>query len=339
MPIPWAALSGLAAETAGDASTVYAIYDSYFSRSRIYTMDVSSTPALITGELEIKDTGGLLAAALADLKAALPDTPQFDPGALVADDGSVNLDPEGIAVGISGGFWVASEGAGNLVGGVSNPADQPFRSPNVLLACDRDGGITDVVLLPLELTLEQFRFGFEGVAAVEENGVEVLYVAFQRRWTGAGDPANRARIGRYDTSSGEWTFAYYPLQAPTSPNGGWVGLSEITHVGNGVFAVIERDNQAGPDATIKRVASFSIAGVTFQPDAAAPAFPLLSKTLDRDLIAQGDYDAGVILEKLEGMALLADGRVIVVNDNDGVDGSNGETRIFDLGELYARPRR
>lgn len=105
------------------------------------------------------------------------------------------------------------------------------------------------------------------------------------------------------------------------------------------FAVIERDNQAGPDATIKRVASFSIAGVTFQPDAAAPAFPLLAKTLDRDLIAQGDYDAGVILEKLEGMAFLADGRVIVVNDNDGVDGSNGETRIFDLGQLYARPLR
>jgi hypothetical protein len=338
-PIPWAALSGLAAETTGDEDTVYAVYDSFFVRSRIYAMDVGSTPAVITGETELKDANGLLASALAVLKAALPDTPQFDPSALVADDGSVNLDPEGVTVSMNGGFWVASEGAGNLVGGVSNPADQPFRSPNLLLCCDRDGSISDVALLPLDLTRDQFRFGFEGVASVEEEGVEILYVAFQRRWAGAGDPANRARIGRYDTSTGEWTFAYYPLEAPTSPNGGWVGLSELTHLGAGTFAVIERDNQAGPDARIKRVASFSIAGVRFQPDAAAPAFPLLAKTFDRDLIADGDYDAGVILEKLEGMALLADGRVIVVNDNDGVDGSSGETRIFDLGALFAAPSR
>jgi len=338
-PIPWAALSALAAAPQGNGSTAYAVYDSFFLRSRIYTMDLSSSPAVINAELELNDADGILLDALTDLQSSLPGAGDFDPNAIVAADGSVNLDPEGVAISIKGGFWLASEGAGNLVAGVSDPRDQPFRSPNMLVCCGTDGVILDVALLPLELTLNQFRFGFEGVTAVEENGVEVLYVALQRRWAGTGDPANRARIGRYDTATGEWTFAYYPLEVPTSPNGGWVGLSELTHVGGGLFSVIERDNQAGPDARIKRVASFSIAGVRFEPNDQAPAFPVLAKTVDRDLIADGDYDAGVILEKLEGMAIFSDGRTIIVNDNDGVDGSSGETRVFDLGSLYAAPLR
>jgi hypothetical protein len=39
---------------------------------------------------------------------------------------------------------------------------------------------------------------------------------------------------------------------PASPNGGWVGLSEIVAVDATTFAVIERDNQGGPDAVIKQ---------------------------------------------------------------------------------------
>lgn len=337
-PIPWAALSGLVVDPA-DSETVYSVHDSFYVRSRIYTLDVSAVPATITSELELNDSGTVLSAALDALASTLPDLGSFNPDALVGADGSVNLDPEGIAVGIGGGFWIASEGAGNLANGVSNPADQPFRSPNLLLRVDATGTITDAVLPPIELTLNQFRFGYEGVAAVEENGVEVLYVAFQRRWSGAADPANRARIGRYDTLSGEWTFAYYPLEVPTSPNGGWVGLSEITALGDGKFVVIERDNQAGPDARIKRVYSFSIDGVVFAPNASAPALPLLSKSLDRDLILSGDYEADVILEKLEGLAVLPDGTTLIVNDNDGVDDSSGETRLFNLGALFAPPLR
>lgn len=335
-PIPWAALSGLAADPV-DGETVYAVYDSFFQRSRIYTLDVSAVPAVITDELELTDANGVLAAALKELKAELPGSDSFDPATLVNVDGSINVDPEGVSVAVGGGFWIASEGAGNLVDGASDPLVQPFRSPNALLRCGVDGVITHAVLLPLELTQQQFRFGYEGVAAVEENGVEALYVAFQRRWTGAGDPLDRARIGRYDTSTGAWSFAYYPLESPTSPNGGWVGLSELVYLGDSRFAVIERDNQAGPDARIKLVCSFSIAGVRFGPSSAAPALPVLSKTIDRDLLLAGDYDAGVILEKLEGLSVLNDGTTLIVNDNDGVDGSSGETRLIDLGTLY-RPR-
>ncbi len=58
------------------------------------------------------------------------------------------------------------------------------------------------------------------------------------------DDRGKVRIGRYNTTSRYWTFAYYPLDVHESPNGGWVGLSEITALGGEEFALVERDNQA-----------------------------------------------------------------------------------------------
>jgi hypothetical protein len=65
-----------------------------------------------------------------------------------------------------------------------------------------------------------------------------VYVAFQRAWNGEDAP----RIGVYDLLTGTWVFFFYPLDAAASQNGGWVGLSDLTSVGNGTFIVIERDN-------------------------------------------------------------------------------------------------
>ena len=42
---------------------------------------------------------------------------------------------------------------------------------------------------------------------------------------------------------------------------------------------------------------------------------------------------GLVLEKIEGLAVLPNGDVLVVNDNDGVDDSNGETQLFTFEEL------
>ncbi len=329
LPIPWAALSGLSVDPT-NPHIVYSVYDSYYQRSRIFRMNVATRPALIESEIELRDPSGVLQGALEALVASLSDPGNFDPADIVNGDGTVNLDPEGIFARPEGGFWVASEGGGNLTGGVSNPGNQPFLSPNLLIQADATGAIVQVVQLPIELTENQLRFGFEGVTAVTENGQEVLYVAFQREWTAAGDPARHVRIGRFDTASGEWTFAYYPIDPRQSPNGGWVGLSELTWLGGTEFAVIERDDQAGADARIKWVTTFSIDGVEFQPNSEAPNFPVVSKALVRDLIADGDYAAtgGYVLEKIEGLAVLADGTVLVVNDNDGVEDSNGETQLF-----------
>ena len=331
-PIPWAALSALTTAP-GDDSMAYAVHDSFYQQARIYGMDISSSPAVITSEIVLNDATGVLAAALAQLQGSLPGAGDFDPAALVNGDGTVNIDPEGLALRSAGGFWVASEGSGNLDNGVSDPDNRPFASPNMILGVEADGDIVEAIFPPADVTANQLRFGFEGVSASPDG--QYLYVAFQRAWGNTGDPSDRARIGRYDTTTGAWDFAYYPLDEPTSGNGGWVGLSEITYVGPDTFAVIERDNQGGPDAAIKRIYSFSVAGVNFLPNLQAPNFSVLTKTLVTDLMTSGAFTpiAGAVLEKWEGMAALSDGTVLLVNDNDGVDDSNGETQLLRLQNL------
>ncbi len=326
-PIPWSALSGLATRPQGQ--NLFAVHDSYYQQSRFFTLRPRPHgPVSLREETVLQDNAGVLLQTLQDLKGQLPNTPDFDPADLVNADGTVNLDLEGIDAAPFGRMWFASEGAGNLVNGVSDPNDRPFESPNLLVRTTREGAIEEVILPPLEVTQNQLRFGFEGVAFTGR----YVYVAFQRAWQAAGDPSDRARIGRYDRLTQTWGFAHYPLDAVTSPAGGWVGLSELTHLGGRDFAVIERDNQGGPDATIKRIQTFSVLGVDWKPADQVGQFELLTKSLQADLIAMDayGYTGGPVPEKLEGMAVLRNGTVVVVNDNDGVDDNNGETRLLRL---------
>jgi hypothetical protein len=235
-----------------------------------------------------------------------------DLAAMVNADGSVNLDPEGISVASAGGFWVASEGNGTV-----GDADRPVKTANLIFKLSPSGVVEDIIQLPADINIKQVRFGFEGVA--ESNGK--LVVAFQRAWVGDTQP----RVGVYDLVAKTWQFMWYPLDPVASPNGGWVGLSDITALGNNKFLVIERDNQGGPDARIKRLYRIDLTG---KADGAT-----LSKTLVRDLMADLRGPAGPVVEKIEGSALLANGDVIIVNDNDGVDDNSGEVQLMNLGKL------
>lgn len=303
-PIPWAALSGFAIDPNND-DVIYTIHDSFFQQSRIYAMDVSRHPAVITDEIVLTDNGS-----------------------------TVDLDPEGIAVSASGdgSFWIASEGAGS----VDDP-DREVTSNSVVVHAHANGDIIETIKLPAAVNAKQRRFGFEGVAAVMESGHEILYVAFQRAWVGDPEPNNttdggKVRIGRYDTVTGDWGFAYYPLDVRQSPNKGWVGLSEITALGNDEFAVVERDNQANSDARIKKVYKFSLAGVIFKAE--GEVFETLGKTLVRDLLPDLEATNGMVLEKIESLAVTLDGDMLFANDNDGVDDSNGETQLIRIKKAF-----
>lgn len=211
-------------------------------------------------------------------------------------------DLEGIAR-IPGGWWVVSEGSRN--------AGDAGATKNLLIRVDEDGTIAQEIELPASVNAQQKQFGFEGVAT-NQAGTEV-FVAFQREW--GDDPAGRVKIGRYMVAGGEWRFYHYPLDA--APAGGWVGLSEISRLSDTMFAVIERDNQQRDEASVKRIYTFSIEGLT--PAAAGASPPLLAKTLMRDLKATDDWR----LEKAEGMAFTP-ARLVIASDNDGA----GETRIL-----------
>nr|MBP7522752.1 esterase-like activity of phytase family protein [Leptothrix sp. (in: b-proteobacteria)] len=313
-PMPWGALSGLVAATTGN--TVYAIEDSFYRANRIFTVDVGVAPAAIRSELRITDANDVLKNFGATLPAARDNQAfdQTDVTAMINADKTVNLDPEGISLASTGGFWIASEGAGSKT---AYETGRNITSANLLLRVSAAGVIEEVVTLPDAVNALQTRYGFEGVS--ESDGK--LVVAMQRPWLGEAMP----RIAVYDLTAKTWQFHFYPLDPAASPNGGWVGLSEITALGSNRFLVVERDNQAGPDARVKRLYRIDLTGVA---DGGT-----LRKTLVRDLMADLRATHGPILEKIEGLAVLASGEVMFVTDNDGINDNSGETQLVRLGKI------
>lgn len=238
----------------------------------------------------------------------------------VTKDGKpVGYDGEGIAQRADGGFWVASEG---------DPDKKPAPLRNLLLRLNAKAEVQEEIELPEALARHATRFGFEGVTVTGTGDQEVVWLAVQREWK--DDPKGFTKILRYTPATKTWGVLHYPLEA-TKAEGGWVGLSEITAVGPDSFVVIERDNQFG-DSALKTLHSFSVAGLT----AAAPGdakVPVVTKRLLRNLVPDLQKPHGYVLDKVESFAVDSAGQAFAITDNDGVDGSNGETQFLRLGVL------
>ena len=314
-PIAWGALSGLAIDNK-ESDKAYAVQDNSYKQSTILQMNLKKLPAKITKAIKLSDSKGLL-------KEIKPE--------LVNSDLSVNLDLEGISTRKSKGFWVVSEGSGAI-----EDNGNPLKNKNLLLKIGKKGAIKQVVSLPETVNNRQVSFGFEGVSSVEKNDKEAVFVVFQREWQ--GDKTGHVRIGRYDTQTEQWRFLYYPLDKVESNSGSWIGLSDIAYVGNDQFAVLERDNQSGADAKVKRIYQFSVTGMTLKTDDGSdkPNFEVVSKTLVRDLIPDLKATGGLVLEKLESLAVTKNGTAYVINDNNGVEDTNGETQLIRLEKLFPK---
>jgi hypothetical protein len=281
-----------------------AVWDSYYSESRIFTLDVSERPAVITGQITI-------------------------------EGGSGDYDPEGIAIAPDGTYWIASEGnagarrnrllqtdtLGTVIAEIGLPADT-----EACRAASTNRG-----------TLGS---GFEGVAAVPTDAGYVLLVAQQRGWdyTTAecedldDDPPginpaepSQTRIWIYDPASGAWDHVAYELE-PLPPNASWVGLSEITRVGTS-FIVIERDNRTGDFGRLKTL-------VKFGANAVRDGVVARAEKSAYDLIPDLEATRGWMTDKPEGVAVTKNGRVYVVTDNDGVEDWSGETWFLRLGAVW-----
>lgn len=228
------------------------------------------------------------------------------------------FDMEGISLAKDGGFWLVSEG---------NPEKEGV--PHLLVKADADGKVTEEISLPEALVAQSKRFGFEGVAEFERGGKTLVVTAIQREW--GDDAKGLVKLGIYNPADKSWGFVHYPLDKPKSSAGGWMGLSEITHLGGERFAVLERDNQGGEFAAIKQITVIDLAGI--EPVALGGTLPVVEKTVKLDLIPSLASSKGWLLDKPEGFTVTADGRMILVTDNDGVDDAPGETQIFTLGSV------
>ncbi len=229
----------------------------------------------------------------------------------ITRDGKVakKLDLEGLVADGKGGFWLASEG------------NAKKEVPHALHHVNAEGEITRTVALPESLMPYQTRFGAEGIALVEDT----LWVAIQRPW--ADDAEHHAKLLAYNLKTEQWGAVHYPLEQVTE---GWVGLSDLELYNDDLY-VIERDNQIGDKAAIKRL--YKVALSDLKPKPLGQTLPVVSKTLVRDLIPELKSLNGYITDKVEGFAVDARGNGYLVTDNDGVDDSSGETLWLKLGPL------
>ncbi|MFW2589690.1 esterase-like activity of phytase family protein [Sagittula sp. SSi028] len=222
-------------------------------------------------------------------------------------DRAQKLDLEGITLDGEGGFWVASEGRTDRV------------IPHAIYHVTAEGEIDAEIGLPSELMAVEKRFGFEGITKVGDT----LWMAVQREW--GDDPKDHVKLVSYNTDSGEWGAVHYPKAAPDS---GWVGLSEITAHGD-FFYVIERDNQIGGNAVTKKI--YRIPAADMQPAALGGTLPVVTKEEVADLLPMLQAQGGYVVDKVEGLAIMADGTIWASTDNDGVDDSSGETFFWAVG--------
>jgi hypothetical protein len=223
------------------------------------------------------------------------------------------LDIEGITPDGEGGFWLANEG----------DADKLYS--HAIVNVNAKGEIQKEIAIPAELRAHEKRFGFEGITSVGEGDDKVLWLAVQREW--GDDEKGFVKLVSYKPSSKEWGAVRYPLDKAET---GWVGLSEIT--ANGDYAyVIERDNQIGQAAKLKKL--FRVALADMKPAKLGGDLPVVKKEEVRDLIPDLKATNGYVVDKVEGFTIDAAGNGFVVTDNDGVDDSSGETLFFGIGPI------
>lgn len=293
-PIGWGALGALSAKP-GDPTHLYAASDIAYATGRIYSVDVTTSPAVIDGLIEVSD----------------------------AADEKPNIDIEGVYARPDGGFWVAQEGsngAGNKLlrldaaGKIAETVSLPAEVTDHIKSWGLEGvsatgtGAGEKVYVAVQRPL-WVDPSLANAALAEQEG-------------------HVARIGRYTPATGAWEWFGYPL-ATTSVTGDWIGLSEVTALDDDTLAVIERDKQNGRTAALKRVYTVDLPapGVT----GAAPITAPLTKTLAIDVLPALQARRGWTQEKLEGLTIGADGDAYAVTDNDGLDDASGETVFLDLG--------
>ncbi|AKH99277.1 Esterase-like activity of phytase [Hoeflea sp. IMCC20628] len=220
------------------------------------------------------------------------------------------LDIEGVTLDGKGGFWLASEGRTDRL------------IPHALYNVNAKGVIKTEIPLPAELQAQEIRFGFEGIA---RDG-DVLWMPMQRSWK--DDAKGEVKLVSYNVESEEWGAVRYALDAPADK--GWVGLSDIEIHGDYAY-IIERDNQIGEKAANKKI--YRVAMSQMVPAALGGELPLVEKEEVRDLLPDLKSLNGYVVDKVEGLAIDANGKAYVVTDNDGVDDSSGETLFFTVDGL------
>lgn len=331
-------------------------------QARIVTLEVNEA----TGEVAIASEL-LLTRPDGTLITGLPNVPNFDERAVDAAGNFVDLpflegfeefgtdydpfgaDLEGIVRAPDGSFWMVDE---------YRPAIYHFAEDGVLIDRFVPEGIADLAnavnpgaefetgdfgseTLPAEYNNRRANRGFEGMALDTDAGI--LYAFIQTPLSNpdrdAGDASSVIRMLGIDPATGEPVAEYvYLLQKP-DVGGNVDKIGDAVYAGDGKFFVMERDSSLDPTAQ-KFVFEVDLTGATNVLGTDFGAETLEQQSPD-ELAEMGIQPVNKIKvtnlpsigylpsDKPEGLALLPDGRLAVLNDNDF--GLEPEAEAVELG--------
>ena len=278
----------------------------------------------------------------------LPSAPDLATEPAVGMDGRAlppdprGFDTEGIAALPDGGFWVGDEFGPSLV-----RLDAEGR---VIVRLVPEGVALEAPYpverrLPAIASRRHLNRGFEALALSGER----LYLAFQSPLAHPDKAAHKAgrhvRLWRLDAASGRVEAQYlYPLDPPESfrrdsaePGFGRsdIKVSELAPLGGEALLVLERGTETTKLYRIDLAGAEPLAPEHLDP-ASRPTVEELSgrdspfplPVLAKTLLFTSD-DAPELPQDMEGMAVLSDRELLLVNDNDfGVEGA--ETSFWKL---------
>lgn len=265
-----------------------------------------------------------------------------------------SFDPEGLAIGKGGHFYVADEyGPSVFEFSSSGQFIRAFATPDNLVPRTSTDALDYVNGRPTIVRGRQDNRGFEGIS-LNVSG-DKLYAVMQDPLVNEGSSldgrrSRNVRVVEYDVESGaataQFVYRLEPIGAlnaidpstaddfSATQQGRSIGLSAIHALSDTEFLVLERDNRGlGVEVTAaplhKRVYRISLAGasdvsaVSLAGGNELPAGVVaVSKVPELDILAAlRAAGATDIPEKLEGLAIgprLADGRhlVLIGSDND-----------------------
>lgn len=255
------------------------------------------------------------------------------------------FDTEGIAARPGGGFWVADEFGPSLV---RLDADGRVELRLVPECVALEAPYPVERSLPSIASRRQLNRGFEAVALSRDGAW--LYVAFQSPLAhpdkAAHEAARHVRLWRLDAGDGRIAAQYlYPLDPPETfrrdikAGGGFgrpdIKLSELVPLGGGALLALERGTETTKLYRIEPGEAAALGPEHLDP-ATRPTVEELSgrdgpfplPVLDKTLVFSSD-GAPELPADMEGVALLSDRALLLVNDNDfGVEGA--ETSFWRL---------
>ncbi len=242
------------------------------------------------------------------------------------DYDELGADMEGIVVTENGDFWMVDE---------YRPAIYHFDSEGVLIdrfvpegtaaLAEMEVGTFGRETLPEHYTTRRPNRGFEAMALDTDNGV--LYAFIQTPLMNpdraASDASNVIRMVGIDVETGEAVAEYvYLLEKPAHRPNVVDKIGDAVYIGDGKFYVTDRDSAVGPTSKkpLFMIDITSATNLLAQPTLEQQtADAMMNQTIQpvhkikvANLPSLG-YVAG---DKIEGLALLPDGRVAILNDND-----------------------